>query len=597
MKVTNEKSIDIKQTLQLFWQHVRRYPGYVIGIIISLPVTIFVHQFLPPLIIAEIVNRLSKNQYIPNDLWGSFGWLLVLYAVMRMLSATVLWRIVVLFLWKLEIDVTRDMSQRIFNHLLKQSASFHANRFGGSLVSQATKLTSAYIRFADTTIFQVATLVLSFLFASIILLPKAPIFVGVLLTCSIIYMVLTFFATRRLRVINALEAEAQSEQTGYLADSLTNVMAVKSFAARDYEAKRFAKATEAARAQSLNLMKASQSRELYFSTITSTITVTSLIGATASVVLFKTELAVAFLVLDYTANLVQRLWDFSTSTLRNYNRAFGDAADMVAILQLEPEIQDVPNPEPPRIKKGAIAFEHVVFTHPDAGEALFKDLNLSMKSGEKIGVVGHSGSGKTTLTKLLLRYNDIDSGAILVDGQDIAKIAQDDLRRSIAYVPQEPLLFHRTIRENIAYSRPNATEQDIREAARKAHAHEFIEKLPHGYDTLVGERGVKLSGGQRQRVAIARAILKDAPLLVLDEATSALDSESEKLIQAALWELMKNRTTIVIAHRLSTIQKMDRIIVLDDGKLVEQGSHNDLLKTKGAYASLWEHQSGGFIEE
>jgi ATP-binding cassette subfamily B protein len=239
------------------------------------------------------------------------------------------------------------------------------------------------------------------------------------------------------------------------------------------------------------------------------------------------------------------------------------------------------------------------FTHPDSGkdDSLFSKLNLHIKAGEKIGLVGHSGSGKTTLTKLLLRFNDIDSGEILIDGQNVAAITQEDLRRHVAYIPQEPLLFHRSIRENIAYGKPEASDEEIEEAAKKAYATEFIDKLPAGYNTLVGERGVKLSGGQRQRIVIARAILKDAPILVLDEATSALDSESEKYIQAALMELMKKRTAIVIAHRLSTIQKMDRIIVLDHGTIVEEGSHKDLIKQNGTYAKLWAHQSGGFIEE
>jgi ATP-binding cassette subfamily B protein len=239
------------------------------------------------------------------------------------------------------------------------------------------------------------------------------------------------------------------------------------------------------------------------------------------------------------------------------------------------------------------------FTHPDSrqDDALFAHLNLTIKASEKIGLVGHSGSGKTTLTKLLLRFSDIDDGKILIDGQNIADITQDALRQQIAYVPQEPLLFHRSIRENIAYGKPEASDTEVTEAARKAHALDFIEKLPQQFDTLVGERGVKLSGGQRQRIAIARAILKDAPILVLDEATSALDSESEKLIQAALWELMKGRTAIVIAHRLSTIQKMDRIVVLHDGEIMEQGTHAKLVENSGIYAQLWAHQSGGFLED
>jgi ATP-binding cassette subfamily B protein len=255
------------------------------------------------------------------------------------------------------------------------------------------------------------------------------------------------------------------------------------------------------------------------------------------------------------------------------------------------------HPETSHISKGEIILKDMTFTHPENNDALFHKTNLVIAPGEKIGLVGHSGSGKTSLTKLLLRFHDLDDGEILIDGQNIAHITQDDLRRSIAYVPQEPVLFHRTIRENIAYGRPDASDTEVHAAARKANAHEFIEKLPAGYDTLVGERGVKLSGGQRQRIVIARAVLKDAPILILDEATSALDSESEVLIQSALWELMKGRTAIVIAHRLSTIQKMDRIVVLQDGAIIEQGSHAELVKQSGTYAGLWAHQSGGFIEE
>jgi ATP-binding cassette subfamily B protein len=250
-----------------------------------------------------------------------------------------------------------------------------------------------------------------------------------------------------------------------------------------------------------------------------------------------------------------------------------------------------------RISKGAVTFENVSFTHAGADDAIFENFELTIQPGEKIGLVEHSGSGKTTFTRLLLRFSDIDSGQILIDGQNIAHITQDDLHRHIAYVPQEPLLFHRSIAENIAYGKAEADQAEIEKVAKLAHAAEFIETLPKGYETLVGERGVKLSGGQRQRVAIARAMIKDAPILVLDEATSALDSESEKLIQSALWKLMEGRTAVVIAHRLSTIQKMDRIVVLDNGKIVEQGSHKNLLQKNGTYAALWAHQSGGFIDE
>jgi len=235
--------------------------------------------------------------------------------------------------------------------------------------------------------------------------------------------------------------------------------------------------------------------------------------------------------------------------------------------------------------------------HNRDDDYLFDKFNLKINSGEKIGLVGHSGGGKTTITRLLLRFMDIESGQILIDNQDISKMSQHDLRMQIGYVPQEPIMFHRSILENIRYGRLEASDTEVHQAAQMAHATEFIEKLPQQYQTLVGERGIKLSGGQRQRVAIARAMLKNAPILILDEATSALDSENEKAIQGALWKLIEGRTTIVIAHRLSTIQKMDRIIVLEDGKIAEEGSHRKLLLKNGVYAGLWKHQSGGFLEE
>jgi len=318
--------------------------------------------------------------------------------------------------------------------------------------------------------------------------------------------------------------------------------------------------------------------------------------AVVSSMVFNVNIATVFLILSYTGTIANNLFQFSNNSLRNYNRSFGDAADMVSILQQKPDIQDPDQPETPRISRGAIKFNNVTFTHADQDDALFNGLSASIKAGEKVGLVGYSGSGKTTFTRLLLRFNDINGGTITIDGQDISKLTQENLRRYITYVPQEPILFHRTLKENIGYGNPEASQQEIEAIAKLAHAHEFITALPHGYETLVGERGVKLSGGQRQRIAIARAMLKTAPILVLDEATSSLDSEGEALVQDALWKLMRGRTAIVVAHRLSTIQKMDRIIVLDDGAIVEQGSHKELLDQNGIYAKLWAHQSGGFIE-
>ena len=293
--------------------------------------------------------------------------------------------------------------------------------------------------------------------------------------------------------------------------------------------------------------------------------------------------------------IVGELWNVN-NIFKGINRVFGDAYEMTEILDMKDAVVDLPGAKPLTINRGEINFEGVSFKHHDAKESIFENFNLDIKPGERIGLVGISGSGKTTLTKLLLRFADVQDGQITIDGQDIKNIQQVSLREAIAYVPQETSLFHRSIAENIAYAKPDATQKEIERAAKLANAHEFIKSLPDGYDTLVGERGIKLSGGQRQRIAIARAILKDAPILVLDEATSALDSESEALIQDALVKLMKGRTSIVVAHRLSTIASLDRIIVLENGKIVEQGSHAELLKKQGEYNKLWSRQSGAFLD-
>jgi len=292
--------------------------------------------------------------------------------------------------------------------------------------------------------------------------------------------------------------------------------------------------------------------------------------------------------------LLSNVWTIN-HILRNINTSFGDAKEMVKILDL-PYIVDDKTDKPLKVSDAKIEFSHVSFNHEKQHDKLFEDFNLEIAPGKSVGLVGVSGSGKTTLTKLLLRFDDVKKGAIYIDGQDIRDVTQGSLRSAIAYVPQESSLFHRSIFENIAYGRPDATDEEVYEAARLANADEFIAELPDGYDTMVGERGVKLSGGQRQRIAIARAILKDAPILVLDEATSALDSESEAAIQGALANLMEGRTTIVVAHRLSTIAGLDEIVVLRDGKIVEQGSHKKLLSKNGEYAKLWNRQSGAFLK-
>ncbi len=585
-----------KKTISLFWHHATAYKRFLIPLIIFVPVTVIVMSFVQPYIMALVLQKISQKSYDAHNLWGSFGPYIIVYGIATFMSGVAGWRLNVWLIWNLELQMTRDLAKRTFDHLMNMSAGFHANRFAGSLVSQANKLTGAYIRIADATVFNLYTLFVAMIATIVILAPRVPLYAVTLITLSVIYIIGTVHFSKPVRDANTIEAQAQSDQTGYLADSITNVTAVKSFAAADYEKRRYWQVLSHTRNTGLASMRATMIRETYSSMITSTIGVSALVIAILGAGVFKANIATLFLIVSYTAQIGERLWEFQ-NVLRQFNRGLGDASDMVEILQIKPDIKDPEHPEPVKIIRGSIAVESMNFTHSENTEALFKSLSLRIKAGEKVGLVGRSGSGKTTLTKLMLRFSDIDSGKILIDGQDITKITQDDLRSHITYVPQEPMLFHRSLAENISYGASEVSRQEIEAIAKMAHAHEFIEKLPQGYETLVGERGVKLSGGQRQRVAIARAMIKNAPILLLDEATSALDSESEELIQDALWKLMEGRTAIVIAHRLSTVQKMDRILVMDEGKIVEEGSHKELIRAGGTYADLWNRQSGGFLDE
>jgi ATP-binding cassette subfamily B protein len=306
------------------------------------------------------------------------------------------------------------------------------------------------------------------------------------------------------------------------------------------------------------------------------------------------DMAAVFITFSYFTTATRVMWEFNR-IYRNLEGALTDAAQFAELLLDPPEVTDAAAPLAFEPSDSGVEFNNIVFRYSASQPLLFERFSLRIEPGTRIGLVGRSGGGKTTLTRLLLRFADVEAGEVLVGGQPIDRVPQAELRRTIAYVPQDPAMFHRSIAENIRVGRPGASDADVHRAARLAHAAEFIEALPDGYATLVGERGVKLSGGQRQRVAIARAILKDAPILVLDEATSSLDSESELLVQEALWTLMARRTAIVIAHRLSTVRRMDTLVILERGRIVEQGSHDALLAQGGIYATLWAHQSGGFL--
>ena len=583
-----------KEIFRLFWKTSEPYKHRRNLAIFFAMLTLVVTIFVGPLIIAQLLSIIQHNQlHDAKNLWT----LIALYSVSGLWSSVIGWRLVLYLVWTFETAMQRDLYAQCFNKLTNQTLFFHSNKFGGSLVSQTNKLVGAVESFWDTIIWSVLPLVVSLVGSIIILSTLLWQYALFLLIFSIVFSIVVYYGSKPMAKLTKKEAKSSNKLNGQLADVISNVLVVKSSGAEATEQKFFTKTVNSWRNSSLDVMRGF----LKVSTIYSSINMVIKIGAIAFAVYAAqnnlVSVASVYLIITYTGSVAHELWNMN-GIMRNYNRIIGNANDMVEILQTPTTLIDKSNSKL-KVTNGEISMDKITFTHDEGqGDTLFHDFSLDIKPGEKIGLVGASGSGKTTLTKLLLRFADIDSGKITIDGQDISEVTQASLRAKIAYVPQEPLLFHRSVRENIAYGRPDATDAEIEEAAKKAGAYDFIVGLKDGFDTMVGERGTKLSGGQRQRVAIARAILKDAPILVLDEATSALDSESEALIQKSLETLMENRTSIVIAHRLSTIAKLDRIIVLKDGKIVEDGSHDEFInKKRGVYAKLWARQSGGFIEE
>ena len=584
-----------KRTLYYYWQSSKKYKWYALGSFISTPIVVFIRTAAIPLITANMIDAisagLSNDEIIPVLLPQGIA-LVALY----LFGSAILGWFRVYWIWKFELLALFDLGRVCFDAVSEQSMQFHSDRFYGSLVSQTNKFISSLERFFDLMIFEVLWLVSMITFIMIVLFNRAPLFAAILMGLIAIYVLCSALTFKKITHLSKEHAESETKQTGQLADSVSNILSVKSYGREEHERRRYANFNRATYNTGMAEMKATMHRDLAFNLVNISIVAALVAFMMAGVPVFGLSVSTLILIVSYSISILNGLWDVN-GIFKNLNRTFGDAYEMTLILDTRNDVVDRRGAKPLKVKNGVIDFEKITFKHHDAKTPIFNDFSLRIKAGERVGLVGISGSGKTTLTKLLLRFADVDSGEILIDGQNISEVQQVSLRENIAYVPQETTLFHRSIAENIAYGKPDATQKEIERAAKLANAHEFIQELPNGYETLVGERGIKLSGGQRQRVAIARAILKDAPILVLDEATSALDSESEALIQDALEKLMKGRTSIVVAHRLSTIASMDKIVVLDDGKIVEQGSHHALIKRGGAYSQLWSRQSGAFLEE
>jgi ATP-binding cassette subfamily B protein len=577
--------------LKLFWSYWMRFPRTFMGCLLMGP-GFALQQIIAPLFVTIGINRLIQHQTVPTST--------LLLASASLLVAGILGYIINRkFEIALEYKMETAMYQDLFRYLVNQDYNFYADNFSGSLVTRANRLVKAYALFHLTFFLDIQG---QFWVVLISLAIMAHYSLGLALVVTAIWLiclaVIVMLVIRRIPLRLAGVAK-DTQQTGELADMVSNAIAVKTFAAETHEIERYQKVNAERAKIMLKSWQVAVRNGWLTESMCAALQITVFIGGVYLVQKHGLPVATFLLFQLYIIRIVDSLRK-SSLIVRQIEGVLSDGQEMAELLLSPPLIQDMPEAKELVVTQAVIELRSISFNYgsPDNNQQpLFNGLDLKLVSGEKIGLVGPSGGGKTTITKLLLRFVDINGGQLLIDGQDIREVTQASLRQSIAYVPQEPLLFHRSIFENIAYGKPGASVAEVREAAHKANALTFIDALPHGFDTIVGERGVKLSGGQRQRVAIARAILKNAPILVLDEATSALDSESEVAIQSALQELMKGRTTLVIAHRLSTIQRLDRIIVLDEGAIVENGSHQSLLKHKGLYSRLWAHQSGGFIED
>ena len=583
-------TITIRQVLAWFWRYAKPYKWALFACALS---TVILHivDIIVPLFykrLFDVIGTSERTDAVLGVLLSTIG-AIALFTFLRW----IFFRIGGFLLVYFESRTLAKMDEGSFSRILDHSYSFFANNFSGTLTRRVKRFSDAFERLTDSLIWNIIPLFIMTTGALIVLsIRNIWLGVGMGVSFALIFGANIAFARWRMKY-DTDRAEKDSAVSGALTDAFTNVVNIKTFARKSFEQERFSGIrTQLLRSQakSWNLYEISNSVQAFAMFLVE-------IGImTIAVILWRQgriTIGDFALIQGYLIALFDQLWNIG-NMLRRIFESIADAKELVEIMERIPDIRDVPRAKDISVAAGAIAFEDVSFNYHKTRKTI-DHLSLDIKPGERVAFVGPSGAGKSTLAKLLLRFYDADGGHIRVDGNDIRRMTQESVRRAVAFVPQDPILFHRTIGDNIRYAKLDATQEDVEAAAKLAHCHEFIVDLPEGYGTFVGERGIKLSGGERQRVAIARAILKNAPILVLDEATSSLDSESEAYIQDALLTLMKGRTTIAIAHRLSTIMAMDRIIVLKDGKIEDEGTHDELLSREGLYKNLWNIQAGGFL--
>ena len=593
MIIERKKPARVWHVLRAYGNAMLTYPGLFSAAVVAV-ITIVTGEIVSPLYLKQFVNVLAGGTAAPG-IFNSIVVILGAYALVNF----IVWvgqQVRMTTTGRLEARAMADLYDKAFMYLIGHSHEFFISNFTGTLVRRVTRYARSFESVFDNLLMNLLPALL-FLIGVVAVLSFRNIWLGMgLFVLTVIFIYMQYKMVMWLQPLRTKRTEEDSHMTGALSDAVLNHTTITAFAAVPYERSYFSKVTGIWRDATRGAMDGyawiygMQGLFAFFIEI-------ALLGGT--VFLWQKGLLTIgdfVLVQIYIIGLLNQVWGIGRN-MRQLQDAFSEATEMLDIMDLPHEIQDARDAKLLVVREGAITFDHVHFEYRD-GHSLLKDFSLDIQPREKVALVGSSGAGKSTITKLLLRLYEAGSGTINIDGQDISRVTQESLRRAIAFVPQEPLLFHRSLMDNIRYGRQEATDEEVVEAAQQAHCHEFINKYQEGFNTLVGERGVKLSGGERQRVAIARAILKNAPILVLDEATSSLDSESERLIQDALLRLMEGKTVIAIAHRLSTVMYMDRLIVMEKGTVVLTGTHDELLaQESNLYKKLWEIQAGGFIRK
>lgn len=585
-------SDDLPKNMRQYWLYYLRYDPKVWGLFVVQDIIHFSRYQIAYIFLGLNIDLLinsSPSQGIPEKSW--------FYALMVFLALGVgesmhIWTVYILRKWKPELR--KNLRGLYFNYALGHSHQFYQDHFAGAITRKITELAESSVRIHDNIRFNIFGSLVVMVSASIAMFIVSPIYAFLLL---IFIFSVTFPVIWRLKKIGERAqrfSEVRANVTGHIVDILSNIVSMRNFANDEYEKSKHNECSiieqKADAKRMLTLIQLENYRRVSLVLVGSIMLCSLILGWQSGLVTIGQMSAV----MGQTFSLVGATWMFGWGVVVLADE-LGYIDDALKTITPSHDIVDDSDAKDLLIEDGKILFKNVNFSY--SNQKVFNDFCLEIAPEEKVGLIGHSGAGKSTLVNLLLRTYEIDSGVIYIDGQDISKVTQNSLRKAISVIPQDTSLFHRSLEDNIRYGSLEADQKDIIKAAKQSHADDFISQLPDQYQTLVGERGVKLSGGERQRIAIARAVLKNSQILILDEATSSLDSISENFIQNSLKKLMKGKTVIAIAHRLSTIVNMDRLIVLDHGNIIEQGTHKELLALKGQYYKLWEMQSGGFIGE